>query len=181
MMEGADRTNEYIQKMAQFYRYKIHGGSQETTLEKEITLVDNYIYILNVRFSGEIHYEKEIETLPDIRMPDMILQPIVENAVNHGIRDIEREGRIKLSVSADADGGTQIRISDNGVGMSPERIEEVLKYEVRSDESKGSNGVGLKNVLSRLELYYGSRDIMRIESEGQDKGTCISIYLPKEP
>ena len=180
MMEGADRTNEYIQKMAEFYRYKIHGGSQETTLEKEITLVDNYIYILNVRFSGEIHYEKEIDSLPDVRMPDMILQPIVENAVNHGIRNIEREGRIKLSVAVDGDGRTEIKISDNGVGMSPERIEEVLKYEVKSDESKGSNGVGLKNVLTRLELYYGSRDIMKIESEGQDKGTCISIYLPEE-
>ena len=181
MMEGADRTNEYIQKMAEFYRYKIHGGSQETTLEKEITLVDNYIYILNVRFSGDIHYEKDVESLPDVRMPDMILQPIVENAVNHGIRNIDREGRIKLSVFADGEGRTVIRISDNGVGMSPERIEEVLKYEIKSDESKGSNGVGLKNVISRLELYYGSRDIMKIESEGQDKGTCISIYLPEEP
>lgn len=180
MMEGADRTNEYIQKMAEFYRYKIHGGSQETTLEKEITLVDNYIYILNVRFSGEIHYEKEILTVPDIKMPDMILQPIVENAVNHGIRDIDREGKIKLSVIRDSEGRTVIKIKDNGVGMSRERIEEVLKYEVASDESKGSNGVGLKNVLSRLELYYGSRDIMKIESEGQDKGTCISICLPGE-
>ena len=180
MMEGADRTNEYIQKMAEFYRYKIHGGSQETTLEKEITLVDNYIYILNVRFSGEIHYEKETGDVPDIRMPDMILQPIVENAVNHGIRNIDREGKIKLSVFTTPEGKTVIKVTDNGVGMSEQRIKEVMEYEVKSDESKGSNGVGLKNVLSRLELYYGSRDIMKIESEGQDKGTTISIYLPEE-
>ncbi len=178
MMEGADRTNEYIQKMAEFYRYKIHGGSQETTLEKEITLVDNYIYILNVRFSGEIHYEKELLDVPDIKMPDMILQPVVENAVNHGIRDIDREKKIKLSVFRDDDKRTVIRVTDNGVGMTAERIEEVLNSEITSDESKGSNGVGLRNVLSRLELYYGSRDIIKIESEGQDKGTCISIYLP---
>ncbi len=180
MMEGADRTNEYIQKMAEFYRYKIRGGGQETTLEKEIALVDTYIYILNVRFSGEIHYEKRIEAYSDVRMPDMILQPIVENAVNHGIRNIDREGRIELKVSRNDTGETVVTVSDNGAGMSAERIREVMANEVRTEEDGNSNGVGLRNVISRLELFYGRRDIMKIESEGEDKGTSISICLPSQ-
>ncbi|MCR5627739.1 MAG: histidine kinase [Lachnospiraceae bacterium] len=180
MMEGADRTSEYIQKMAEFYRYKIHGGSQETTLAKEITLIDNYIYILNVRFSGEIHFEKNInEALINIEMPDMILQPIVENAVNYGIRDSENEGLIKMRVYG-SDKDVVVSIQDNGVGMSEERIKQILDNESVASERPDSNGVGLRNVISRLELYYGRRDILTINSEGEGKGTEVCIYLPRE-
>ena len=76
---------------------------------EELEAVDNYIYILNVRFAGDIHFSKEVdESLENVRMPSMILQPVVENAVNHGIRDIEWEGKIHLTVTGDAD---YIRIS----------------------------------------------------------------------
>ena len=87
MMEGADRTYDYVQNVAEFFRYNVKKGNETVTVREEIELVDNYIYILNVRFSGEIHYEKKIEeSLLSIQMPGMILQPVVENCVNHGIR-----------------------------------------------------------------------------------------------
>ena len=98
----------------------------DASLSEEIEAVENYVYILNVRFAGDIHYTKNIDKrVLDVRVPSMILQPIVENAVNHGIRNIEREGTIHLEVQKDG-GNIVISVKDNGKGMSPERIEEVL-------------------------------------------------------
>ncbi len=178
MMEDAEKTGEYIQRMGAFYRYKIHGGNAASTLEKEIELVDNYIYILNVRFSGSICFEKHCEEeLLSVRLPDMVLQPIVENAVNHGIRNVEYPGRILLSVTKEGE-AVRVSVSDNGVGMSAERIAEVLSGGAGRDEEKLTNGVGLHNVISRLELFYGKSDIMKIESPGEGGGTTVSLLLP---
>ncbi len=179
MMEDAEKTSDYIQKMAAFYRYKIHGGNEESTLEKEIELVDNYIYILNVRFSGAIFFEKRCEEeLLSIKLPDMVLQPIVENAVNHGIRNVEYPGRIVLSVTGEGE-NVRVSVADNGVGMSPERIAEVMNGSAGRDEEKLTNGVGLHNVIARLELFYGKSDIMKIESGGEGEGTTVSLLLPR--
>ena len=90
MMEGADRTYRYVQKVADFFRYNVKKNNDTVTLREEISLVDTYIYILNVRFSGDIHFRKEVdESLLDVQVPSMILQPIVENSVNYGIRNID--------------------------------------------------------------------------------------------
>ena len=82
-----------------FFRYNVKKSNDIVTVREELELVDHYIYILNVRFSGDIHYGKEIEEdLLDSCMPSMILQPIVENSVNHGIREMNGEGKIRLKV-----------------------------------------------------------------------------------
>ena len=120
MIEGADQTCIFIENMADFFRYNVKKVHEEATIREEIKLVDNYIYILNVRFAGEIHFEKQVdERLLDLHMPSMILQPIVENAVNYGIRESEGEGMIRLSVY-EAEGDVYMSIADNGIGISEE-------------------------------------------------------------
>ncbi|MCR5303767.1 MAG: histidine kinase [Lachnospiraceae bacterium] len=180
MMEGADRTGEYLQNVAAFYRYRIRKGNEDTLLSDEIQLVDNYVYILNVRFSGEISYEKDVDdSLTATPVPVMILQPIVENAFNHGIRDIGRQGEIRLSVSGEGN-ELVVSIKDNGRGMDPEVIEKMLSGNPEEvSESSDGNGVGLKNVISRLELYYGKSGLLNIRSDGKDKGTEVFIYIPR--
>lgn len=178
MLEGADRTYQYVQNMAEFFRYNVKKGDEIVTIREEIELVDNYIYILNVRFSGDIHYEKKVDkSLLQIQMPSMILQPIVENCVNHGIREMAGEGRISLSVYR-LDDLACISIRDNGVGMSQETIEKVISGAYREEElAAGSNGIGMDNVIGRLKLFTESEDVMSIISEGTDKGTEVIIYL----
>lgn len=178
MMEGADRTYQYVQNMAEFFRYNVKKGEEIVTLREEIELVDNYIYILNVRFSGDIHYEKKIEqTLLQTEMPSMILQPIVENCVNHGIREMAGKGRIWLSVYR-IDDTVCISIRDNGIGMSKETIDKVLSGTYREEElAAGSNGIGMDNVIARLKLFTESDDVMSIISDGTGKGTEVIIYL----
>ena len=193
MMEHADRTYDYVQNVAAFFRYNM-TKNDEVTLAQEIELVDIYIYILNVRFAGDIHFTKEIEDdgLLEVMLPGMILQPIVENAVNYGIRDIEREGHITLSVYR-VDDNVCISIQDNGIGMSQELIEKVLsgeytglsekekneeKYEEKSGNKKKGNGIGLNNVIERLRLYFDGKNNVDIISSGKDQGTEVIITLP---
>ncbi|HBZ03711.1 MAG TPA: two-component sensor histidine kinase [Lachnospiraceae bacterium] len=183
MMEHADRTYEYIQNVAAFFRYNV-SEKDEVTLREEIELVDTYIYILNVRFAGDIHFSKEIESdeLLNVKLPGMVLQPIVENCVNYGIRDIEREGKIMLSVYA-ADANVYISVADNGVGMKQEIIQSILSgnytsEDIEASKDKKGNGVGLKNVIERLKLYFDDKNSVEIISNGRDQGTEVVITIP---
>jgi len=178
MLEEADKTYDYVQKVADFFRYNIRKNNDEVTLAEEIRLVDTYIYILNVRFSGEIHFTSKIESeaLTGLYLPSMILQPIVENAVNHGIRDIDREGRIELAVYS-VDDEVCISVTDNGVGMTKEKIDEILSGNTRTEEET-DNGVGLVNVMQRLSLYFNGRSRFEILSAGRDAGTEVVITIP---
>ena len=180
MMEGADKTTEFIQNMADFFRYNIKSIDKDASLREELELVDKYIYILNVRFDGEIHFHKDTDgTLDNTRVPSMILQPIVENAVNYGIRNIEREGHIYLKTYRKGD-LVYISIADNGVGMSQDKIEQILTGDgIAADPDKNdSNGIGLGNVIERVRIFTGREDVMEILSAGEDKGTEFIIKVP---
>lgn len=178
MMEEADKTYEYVQRMAEFFRYNVKKGNDIVTVKDEIELVDNYIYILNVRFSGDIHYEKSIEEkVLDAPMPSMILQPIIENCINHGIREMAGKGKIWLTAFS-FEGQPCISIRDNGIGMSAETIEKILAGTYREEELSGdSNGIGMNNIIVRLQLFTETEDVIDIISEGKNMGTEVRIYL----
>ncbi|MCR5283732.1 MAG: histidine kinase, partial [Lachnospiraceae bacterium] len=171
MLEGADRTYDYVQKVADFFRYNIKKDNDEVSLSEEIKLVDTYIYILNVRFAGDIHFTKKIEDeeLLRVHIPSMILQPVVENSVNHGIRKIEGEGRIELAVYRVED-EICISVSDNGAGMQKEQIDQILNGNT-GVETTGGNGVGMRNVIQRLSLFFNRQSRFEIISEGPGMGT----------
>ena len=177
MLEGADRTYRYVQNVAEFFRYNVKNSSANVTVREEIELVDNYIYILNVRFSGDIHYEKYVDdALLQIEMPSMILQPIVENSVNHGIREMAGAGRIWLSVYQ-RDSCACISIRDNGIGIQQDVAERILNGTYR-EENTDTNGIGMDNVIARLRLFTEREDVMSIQSAGENQGTEIIIFLP---
>ena len=181
MMEHADRTYRYLQNVASFFRSKTDREKQVTTLAGEIALIDSYIYIINVRFSGEISYERDLDdTLSQTIMPSMILQPIIENAINHGLRGIDRQGRIILSTYRSGSTAV-ISVKDNGRGMSAEQIERILSGSpVIRQKGDETNGVGLSNVIGRLRLFYHRDDVFDITSAGEDRGTEVLLYLPAE-
>ena len=108
----------------------------------------------------------------------MILQPIVENSVNYGIRNITWESLIELSVYRNGK-YVCISIKDNGAGMSREKINQILSEEVKENTNdKNSNGIGLGNVISRLKLYFDEEELITINSDGENKGTEVIIYIP---
>lgn len=179
MLEEADRTYDYIQNVADFFRYNLKHDLSSVTLSQEIGLVDNYMYILNVRFANELIYEKDIdEELITTVVPGMILQPLVENCVNHGLRIVEHEKKISLRVQREG-GFICVSVSDNGIGMSREKIQQIMNGQIEGDgNDKDSNGIGVNNVISRLKLFFDKDDVVEITSEGEDCGTEVAIYIP---
>lgn len=179
MLEGADRTYTYVQNVADFYRYNVRKKDGIATLAEEIGLVDNYIYIINVRFSGEIHFIKEIEEgVTDVPMPAMILQPLVENSINHGLRDVEWEKKIWLSVYRE-NNRICVSVRDNGIGISPEQTQSILNNDLNGNGlQEHTTGVGLRNVIGRLRLFYNRDDVMEITSTGSGMGTEVAVFIP---
>ncbi|MEN6340222.1 MAG: histidine kinase [Clostridiaceae bacterium] len=181
MMEGAEKTCLFIENLADFFRYSVKHTGQTSTLAEEISQVETYLHIINVRFSNEIQYVRSIEgSVERIVLPGVILQPIVENAINHGLRDIKWEKRITLSTREQGD-SIVITVTDNGKGMTPEEIEGVLVGQPVAIELDGQQhrGTGLKNVIERLRIYYGIKDVFEIASSGAGKGTAVSLIIPK--
>ncbi len=179
MMEGAERACLYIENLADFFRYNVRKMEESTTLREETELIDHYIYIMNVRFSGEIHYYKQIdERLWDVRMPGMILQPIIENSVKHGISGMEGEGEIRLSIYGEGD-LVNIRIQDNGTGIEPETAERIMRGERAHGEGSISTGIGMDNVISRLRRYYDREHVLDIRRR-ETGGTEIILYITRE-
>ena len=181
MMGDAEQTGVFLEKMADFFRYNVRKMEEDAYLREEIEAVDNYIYILNVRFAGDIHYRKEIdEDIENIRIPSMILQPMVENAVQHGIHDCMETGWIRMSIHRNQD-MTEVIVQDNGVGMTREMIDKVMAGNADQDEEdRFSTGIAVRNVIERLRLYYKQEDLLWIESDGPGTGISVHITLPKE-
>ena len=187
LLENAEQTAEFVERMAEFFRYNVRRTvTNENPLCDELRAVDAYVYIQNVRFDGEIHMTKRLdEGVEKIMVPCMILQPIVENAFNHGIRELDRKGEIELIVEKKQD-CLVVHVKDNGHGMTKERIKQVLGKNVPHEEEEKSNesyrleqtGIGVDNVMNRLEVYYGRNDLFEMISEGIEKGTEVIITLP---
>jgi len=179
MMEEADKTTEFIENMADFFRYNIKKIDLDASIAEEIEMVDKYIYILNVRFTGEINFEKDIdEEVLSVRVPSMILQPLIENSVNYGIRDIDWEGKISLRVYQ-SEGEVCLEVSDNGVGIEQHIIDKILSGTYENEKTgSSSNGIGLGNVIERLQIFTGSDKVLSIESEGKNKGSTFTIHIP---
>lgn len=180
MMEGAEKACLFIENMADFFRYNVRKIDKSTTLREELNLVDNYVYILNVRFAGDIHYTSRIdERLLDTEMPSMIIQPIIENAVNHGIRELEGEGQIHLSVYSEGQ-NVCIKVEDNGVGIDPEKAAKILRGEsAHSNNQRDSAGVGMDNVINRLKCYYNMDKVIDIRRR-DSQGTEVILYIRKD-
>lgn len=181
MMEDANGTYRYIHNVADFFRYTIKKTDRLTSLKEEMELVDNYIYILNVRYSGEIHYEKIVdESLLNISVPSMILQPIVENCIKHGFDEIEWEKKIILSVAKEGN-SVVLSIRDNGVGMSREQISRIINSKLQEEDLAGEpRGIGMDSVIARLQTFYDREDVIEIASMGKNMGTEVAVFIPIE-
>ena len=181
MMEDADQTYRYIHKVADFFRYKVKSDEGISTIQEELQIVDDYIYILNVRYAGEIHYNKNIdEHYLSVSVPSMILQPIVENCIKHGLHDVEWEKKIDVSVTGEDD-RIVISISDNGIGIPQDIIDKIMNGTLKDEEYiNKKDGVGLDNVITRLRTFYDRENVIEITSVGPDMGAEIALYLPKD-
>ena len=179
--EGADETVEFLENMSGLFRYNLKNMQEPVTLAAEAEQIERYLYLLEKRLAGsmlfEIHNDVPKEIQRRIKMPLMILQPLVENSYVHGIRGKTEGGRIDVTV-CECRGRYAVKIEDNGAGMSARDVERLIKGERINEnaERAKSLGIGVHNVKNRLELFYERKDVMEIQSiEGE--GTEVIVFL----
>lgn len=163
---GATEVNEMIQMLSKYFRLSLSGGRDMVPVQDEISLARVYLDIQNVRFMGIISVTFDVDD--DIlheQMPKLTLQPILENAVLHGLQ-YKEDKDWQIIVAGWRDGDSIVfRISDNGVGMTPEQLELLKASLHREDDTDASSGsFGLYNVYRRLELRYGDKNSLEIRS-----------------
>lgn len=153
-------------------------GTNSTTLAKELEYTQAYLSIQQIRFEDRIQYS--IEIAPEIEASSceilpLLLQPIVENAISHGLADISEGG--KISISATLEGRDLIlSVSDNGCGMEEDTLKQLI-LSLNREEKNGTDSIGLYNINQRLRLFYGQRYFLKIEST-PGNGTTATIRLP---
>ena len=173
LSRNAPEIAEISQALSQMFRYAVKG-EDFVTINDELTHMKEYALIIHYRFMGRmsINIDAKKDTLA-FYMPRLILQPIVENAVFHGLEKQIQPGRIDVSVFEE-NGFIHIKVSDNELGMDPQTVEQV----VRSLENRSNdNGIGLSNIAHRLRLYYSDLCHIKITSI-LGSGTTIELVLP---
>ncbi|MCR5323710.1 MAG: histidine kinase [Lachnospiraceae bacterium] len=162
-------------------RYVLENtGTKDTTLGKELEHLKIYLQIQQLRFQDRINYEIRIQEglkTEDFKMLGLLLQPVAENAIVHGLEDKDTDGMVLVEVKTDEE-KLIIDISDNGKGIDAEEL-AVLQEQLGSYESEDrTNSIGLYNVNRRIKLSYGSEYGVLIKSE-EGKGTKVSVIIPK--
>ncbi len=178
LMENAKKTENLVHSFSEMMRYTLKKNStQLVDLSLEIAHVSNYLSIQKLRLGDRLRYSIDVpEDLAHIRCPFMILQPIVENSINHSIESSLDGGSISISASQ-LEGYVVITVADDGVGIEKEKIEKILNGE--HYYTHNSTGIGLYNAHMRLMYHYGSGQGLEIKSE-KDKGTQVNIYIKTE-
>lgn len=183
MMEGADNTCAFIEKTADFFRYNIKKSGETTILSEEISLVDNYMYIMKVRYADRLEYTKEISTQKlDVVMPSMILQPLAENCIKHGISGLITGGIVRLRIF-ECDDILTIEISDNGPGFTSETRDKLLRGSYFSEKDATNSliapslGIGMINVITRLKMFFKYDDVFDIKNSNEGTGTIFLVRI----
>ena len=162
-----------VHALARLFRISISKGHELIPIAKEIEHAESYLQIQKYRYKNQFTYEFDVDpACLDYYCNKITLQPIIENAINHGLDLMVEEGCIWVQVLQDGE-DILFRVRDNGVGMSQEQLQAIFQR-----DPKDRTGIGIKNVNDRLKIYFGKQYGLHITSE-LDVGTCVEIRMPK--
>ena len=162
-----------VHALARLFRISISKGHELIPIAKEIEHAESYLQIQKYRYKNQFTYQFDVDpACLDYYCNKITLQPIIENAINHGLDLLVDEGSITVQVCQDGD-DIVFYVRDNGVGMSDELIHAILE---QGPEDR--TGIGIRNVNDRLKIYFGKQYGLHITSE-PDVGTCVEIRMPK--
>jgi Predicted signal transduction protein with a C-terminal ATPase domain len=176
VIDGNKDISDLIKALASYYRLCLSKGRDIITIEEELICIEKYLYIQQFRYGDILNYEicKAAIKWEQITIPKLTLQPLVENAIYHGIKLLgNKEGIIRITL-CEKDEEMKIEIADNGVGMSERKIEEINQLIQSYDEQFG---YGVRNVNRRLQLYYGPEYGLTYKKNEQG-GITVEVLLP---
>lgn len=162
-----------VHALARLFRISISKGHELIPISREIQHAESYLQIQKYRYRNRFSYQFHVDpNCLDFLCNKITLQPIIENAINHGLDLLVDEGSIDVYVRQDGD-DIIFRVVDNGVGMSQEQIRSIMEQ-----DSSERTGIGIRNVNDRLQIYFGKEYGLTITSK-LDAGTCVEIRMPK--
>ncbi|WP_143069323.1 sensor histidine kinase [Paenibacillus sp. OV219] len=180
------RKNDLVEKMtehlADYFRFITRAHREFITISEEIDHISNYLEIQKLRFPDKLAYEVNVPaSYAGYYLPPLTIQPFIENAVIHGMPEGERLYVISIEVKPpdDGSGGCEIVITDNGLGVPPEKLRQLQAGITADGGEQGAGGLGIWNVRRRLGMIYGERAEFCF-SAGEQEGTVIRIRLPAE-
>ncbi|NUU64068.1 cache domain-containing sensor histidine kinase [Paenibacillus agri] len=179
--QDTERVISTTKALAEFFQLSLSGGEEFTTIEKEMAHVSKYLIIQKERYGDKLSYELGYDpALSDLVIPKIILQPMVENAIYHGIREKNGPGSLEISCGRTVEGSVQFIIKDDGAGFDPAILEagtEASRQEPVPQVRSKLGGIGIHNVDERLKLYYGQNYGVTITS-APGQGTEVKIVIP---
>lgn len=165
---GEDDISDIILNLGDLMKYSISGSNNLVPLREEIKYVRSYLEIQKCRMEDRLDYSISVaDNCIECKCPKLLLQPIVENAIKHGIEPLARGGRIEIEAFLGR-GGLNILLKDNGKGMEEEEIENIIS---------GNANIGLNNVMKRIKLLYGQEYGLHIQSQ-KNEGTEVDLSIP---
>lgn len=182
LIENGDfKTSATLGALSEILRYSIDDFEKNVSINKEIKQVDNYLRIQKSRFEDRFNYSVNIdEDILNEKIPKLLLQPLVENAVVHGVENFKTGGSIKVN-GYSIGNKIIIEISDNGAGINSSKLKELnrrFNEKIEDNNKYKTSHIGLLNVNERIKLVYGNEYCMEIKSE-VNKGTIIHLKLAK--
>ena len=175
-LEEAVTTERMISSMGSLFRYNLKTSEQIVTLARELKVVQDYMYIQQMRFGSRILYSCDLKVDAEQAMiPAFTLQPVVENAMVHGLSKKEQGGRVHVRIWEQGN-RLVISVADTGLGMSEERLAEVT--EAMKERRTSRIGIGLGNIYKRIHMMYKQGEFRIASIEG--RGTVIQMFIPQE-
>lgn len=175
-LEDAETTDKMIVSLGNIFRYNLRTKEQEVYLEQELDALEDYLYIQQMRYDSRITYKKDIRVDSyTARIPSFTLQPIVENALSHGMKAKEEGGRILLRIWQEGNMLT-ISVMDNGRGMNLEE-KTALHQKILNSEKTGKS-IGLGNIYRRMAMLYPNGELKVYSKEG--RGTIVQLKIPQK-
>lgn len=174
-LKQVDQSQTMVVSLSRLFQLGLNKGKEITTLEKELEHVRLYLELQASCYENLFEYSILVKdpSLPELTVPRIILQPLVENSILHGFSSMESGGRISIELDSDPSSESwSIRVEDNGCGME----EDVVRAMLRDQQGKG---YAIGNLIQRLQLYYGGRARFHVESH-PDRGTVICMSIPFE-
>lgn len=179
LMADCEEIAETTEALATFFRYTISNVEESVTFSDELDNVENYFTVQKCRFGDKITMEVEMENeqLLEAQMPKLILQPLVENAVVHGLEGKIGQGTVRIIIE-NSDKTLFLRVRDDGDGIAPEQVEQLNQQFSREDRTEKKQGIALRNVNSRIRLMFGDDYGLRIYSaKGVGTECCVTMPL----
>ena len=178
-LEGAQTTEKMIQSLSFLFRYNLKTPEKKVSLARELKVVRDYMFLQEMRFGGRITYSIDCQTDAElVHIPTFTFQPLVENAIIHGLASKEEGGNILIRIR-ERYGKICIVVADNGVGMDMETLRR-LRQELREEETgkMQHTSIGLSNIYKRIHMMYQS-GTMHIHSK-RGIGTIVRICMGDE-